>query len=320
MYARESDMYLLNDLLSLEGNYLISAIVGGATALISVLMLVLAVKKKHDKIDAMLIAGLAVTFACCVVSTLFCYNILVVVGYLVSLISLTAILCRTCIAYHINTIYDVEFKTLFLKMLFPVSVIGMMFRPWFVETKGAWYSLMAVLGLDSPGTYAFDVTVVEPGGRGITTWNIISVIEILLFIALITMQLVLIWRLFIDPDNAKSFSMTGMLITVILAAFIYGVYTSPNFNIATISKYGDYGYFDMDTYQYVDFVGYKVVASNTDNITAIPFAIAILGALNYLLYLEPVEQFMANINRLPSFFKEKIAAKKAKAAKANVSA
>ncbi len=276
-------------LLDTANNYLVGAIMCAVAVALAAVAIFLTVKVKSKVAFIIANALSVVNFG---VTTFFCFNELVMVGYLISVIAMAIVLSFTCIEYHKNTIYNVSFRNLFIRMLIPVYTAGLMFRPWFAQLPESWDKNMPALGLNVGGTYVFDVNVISADGRN-TVWNIISAIQVVLFLVVFGMQLVLIWREFADPDNAPTWASFGLAITVIGGAFIYGVYTSNNFNIATTSEIKSI--FSLEVGDMVDVL--KVTRADTSNLTAVPLTFIALGALNRLFYIEKVSDFIDSIGK-----------------------
>ena len=276
-------------LLDTANNYLVGAIMCAVAVALAAVAIFLTVKVKSKVAFIIANALSVVNFG---VTTFFCFNELVMVGYLISVIAMAIVLSFTCIEYHKNTIYNVSFRNLFIRMLIPVYTAGLMFRPWFAQLPESWDKNMPALGLNVGGTYVFDVNVISADGRN-TVWNIISAIQVILFLVVFGMQIVLIWREFADPDNAPTWASFGLAITVLGGAFIYGVYTSNNFNIATTSEIKSI--FSLEVGDMVDVL--KVTRADTSNLTAVPLTFIALGALNRLFYIEKVSDFIDSIGK-----------------------
>ena len=259
-----------------EENYVVAAIVGALTAIIPIALVILSqvLKMQSTKILYILTGA---SLACTIIATLFSYNIIVVVGYIVSVICTGIMIVKTCTAVHTNTIYKLGPVHLFAKVIIPLSIFFQFFRPIFVyckdETQIPYYSNLAGIGLkcynaqprkwggpliNSEGVCAFDVN-----------WegaNYMTVITILLFLAVLVMQALLIWRQFKDPDNARDWADIGLIVTCIGTIFVYGMFTSNNLNIVEL-KYAE-------------------------NMTLTIPVIVVLGILNRVLYFEKVEKFL----------------------------
>lgn len=276
-------------LLDTANNYLVGAIMCAVAVALAAVAIFLTVKVKSKVAFIIANALSVVNFG---VTTFFCFNELVMVGYLISVIAMAIVLSFTCIEYHKNTIYNVSFRNLFIRMLIPVYTAGLMFRPWFAQLPESWDKNMPALGLNVGGTYVFDVNVISADGRN-TVWNIISAIQVILFLVVFGMQIVLIWREFADPDNAPTWASFGLAITVLGGAFIYGVYTSNNFNIATTAEVKSI--FSLEVGDMVDVL--KVTRADTSNLTAVPLTFIALGALNRLFYIEKVSDFIDSIGK-----------------------
>lgn len=263
-----------------ESNIAVAAAVSGATGILSIVMIVLMNKVfKNNHVSS--IIATAVCFICAVVATLFCFNPIVLAGYIISVICTGIALTKLCALMHQNTIYNVSPLHMFAKFIIPVSVFFEMFRPFFVDCKSEddikYYSIWSAFGLrchsETAGKYA---TVVN--ARGIEAFDIdwsdvkiVSIITLLLFLTVLAMQAVLIWRQFADPDNARDWADVGIIVTCIGALFIYGMYTSNNFNVQNAS--------------------YSV-----EHTSMTVFVIVLLGALNRVLYFTKVEEFLDKIS------------------------
>ena len=275
-------MYYLNYLLDLENNLLIAGILLGATAVLCIGIAVLSFLVKKPIID---LIGAIVSGLLMVVTTLFAHHILTMIAYLLSVASLAYFLAKVCQEYHKKTIYRVPFVRLYFRMFFPIYVVGMLFRPWFSQADTFFYRFFPGLGLNDPGTYVFDVTVINEVATA-TVWNIISVLEILLFLMIFITQIVLIWREFIDPDNAPTWATFGMIITAIGGMFIYGIYTSPNFHIATYTLIETTEKLNFSTGEFETVTTFTPMPSNLDNLTAAPAFLVLCALVNRLFYME----------------------------------
>ena len=276
-------------LLDTANNYLVGAILCAVAVVLAAVAIFLSVKVKSK--TAFIIAN-AVSVLNCAVTTFFCFNELVMVGYLISVVALAITLSITCIDYHKNTIYNVSFRNLFIRMLIPIYTAGLMFRPWFAQLDESWDKNMPALGLNVGGAYIFDVNVLSADGRD-TVLNIISAIQIVLFLLVFGMQIVLIWREFADPDNAPTWASFGLAITVLGGAFIYGVYTSNNFNIATTMEIKQI--FSLEVGDMVDVI--RIGKADTNILTAVPLTFITLGVVNRLFYIEKVSEFIDSIGK-----------------------
>lgn len=259
-----------------EENIVVAAIVGAITALIPIAIVVLSNMMKITKASLLYILTGA-SLLCTVVATLFSYHIIVVVGYIISVVCSGLMIVKTCKAVHTNTIYKLGPAHLFAKIIIPLSIIFQFFRPIFVYCKDElqlpYYKSLAGIGLkcynaqprkwggpliNAQGIAAYDVN-----------WeaaNFMTVLTILLFLAVLVMQALLIWRQFKDPDNARDWADIGLVVTCIGTIFVYGMFTSNNLNIAD-AKY-------------------------VENLTLTIPVIVILGIINRILYFEKVEQFL----------------------------
>ena len=271
-------MYQLNFQFNLESNYLIGGILLGVTAVVCAALFVLGYLKK---MKALYLPGAIASFVLIVVNTLFCFNMLIMAAFLISVATFALFLTLICTEYHKNTIYDVPFTKLYLRMFFPVYIATMLFRPWFSEATGAINRLFPALGLNVTGVYTYDVLVLNASRTG-TVLNIISVVEVLLFIVVLAMQVLLIWRQFADPDNAISWATTSLFVTVIGCAFIYGVYSSPNFQIATFMEASEK--LNLSTGQFETV--FKPALSEAKNITLAPVIAILMCVANRLFYFE----------------------------------
>lgn len=271
-------MYYFNYLFDCEYNYVLGGIVLGVVAVVCGVLMALALAKK---MTAIYLPGAIVSFVCIVVTSLLCYNELFMIAFWIALVAFSMFLALICQEYHKHTIYEVPFTKLFFRMFFPVSVATLLFRPWFSQENGAWYRILPGFGMDVSGTYVYDVTVLN-ASRTDTVWNIISAVQILLFITVLAMQVILIWREFADPDNAGNWATIGMFVTCIGCAFIYGVYTSPNFMIATTMEASEKLNLTTGEFETV----FKAVAADVDYITMAPIVAILLGAGNRLFYFD----------------------------------
>ncbi|MBP5618592.1 MAG: hypothetical protein J6X61_05560, partial [Clostridia bacterium] len=172
---------------------------------------------------------------------------------------------------------------LYFRMFFPTYIATMLFRPWFCESEEFIMQVMPGLGLNTTGTYVYDVTVINESATG-TVWNIISVVQILLFLTVLIMQVLLIWREFIDPDNAPTWATFGMIVTGIGGMFSYGVFTSPNFHINTFMEGTEKTVFEGGELltKYV----FEPKPSNLDHLTLAPIFLILFGIANRLFYME----------------------------------
>ncbi len=274
-----------------ENNYAIAAIVGGITAAIAVAMVLLmnSAFKGNRSLTSVATVACAVS---AVIATLFCFNPIVLVGYILSVIATGYGLTKWCMLVHQGTIYgNISFMHRFAKFIIPVSVFFGMFRPFFVDCKNegdvTYYSIMSALGLrchtEKASKFSKKPIIqnegIAPFSIDFDSMSIVSILTLVLFVCVLAMQVVIIWRQFIDPDNARDWADGGILVTCIGAIFIYGMFTSNRFNITTL---------------------------DTTNATAALFVVVALGAANRLLYFEKIE------NLLDKPFK----AKKSKAVKA----
>ena len=265
-----------------ENNIVTAAIVGGATAAIAITMIALmfTVFKNNSRMT------MFATFACvlsAVVATLFCYNVIVVVGYLLSVVAIAIGLTKWSQYVHQNTIYTgMSFTHRFMKFLIPVAVFFQMSRPFFLKCKNegdiGYYSFWSSLGLRSHNVNQnrwskkwTDVVVegYEPFNLDWENMSIVTFLALLLFFAILAMQVVLIWRQFVDPDNARDWADAGILVTCIGVLFVYGLFTSNGFSL-------------IDT-------------TAAENDTLVIYELVILGVINWLLYLGKVENFLDNI-------------------------
>lgn len=271
-------MYQLNFLFNLENNLLIGGIILGVVAVVCGALFALGFFKK---MKALYLPGAIVSFVLVVVTTLFCYNILIMAAFLISVATLALFLTLICTEYHKKTIYEVPFTKLYFRMFFPVYVASLLFRPWFSEGETIIDRVLPGLGMNVTGVYTYDVSVLNESRTG-TVLNIISVVEVLLFITVLTMQILLIWRQFADPDNAVNWATASLLVTCIGCAFIYGVYTSPNFQIATFMEASEK--LNLSTGQFETV--FKPVLSEAKFVTLAPAFAILMGAANRLFYFE----------------------------------
>ncbi len=271
-------MYQLIFNLNLENNFLIGGIILGVVALVCGVLFALGFLKK---IKSLYLTGAIVSFVLVVATTLFCYNLLVMAAYIISVATLALFLALICSEYHKKTIYEVPFTKLYFRMLFPVYIMGLMFRPWFSEGNSIVDRVLPGLGLNVTGVYTYDVSVLNESKSG-TVLNIISAIEVLLFITVLIMQVLLIWREFADPDNAVNWATASLLVTCIGCAFIYGVYTSPNFQIATFMEASEK--LNLSTGQFETV--FKPALSEAKYVTLAPVFAILAGAANRLFYFE----------------------------------
>ncbi len=260
-----------------EDNYLIAAIVGAAALIISIVSVLMATVISKGKNKVLIYIGIAGAFVATVVSSLFCFNIIVLAAYIISVICLGMSITSACIVSHQNTIYKLSPLHLFAKIIIPVSIVFELFRPYFVAFKNEnditnYYTILAGFGLNShtmkQGTYT---TYVAAEGISIFSadwkhFNFVLIFLAVIFIAVLVMQLLLIWRQFKDPDNARDWADFGLIITCVGSIFIYGMYTSNNFGIVTQTK--------------VEHVALTIPV------------IVVIGVLNRILYFEKVENFL----------------------------
>lgn len=277
-------MYYLNYLLNLESNYLIGGILLGVVIVLCGGLGALALLTKKSVFDTV---GAVVSGLLVVTTTLLAYNILIMVAFLLAVAAFAYFMTRVCQEYHKKTIYQIPFWKLYFRMFFPTYIATMLFRPWFTQvpenTDPGSAPVLAGLGLNGTGTYVYDITVINESGTG-TVWNIISVVQALLFLTVFIMQILLIWREFVDPDNAPTWATFGMIVTGIGGMFIYGVYTSPNFHIATYMEQGSK--IDLSTMEEVVF--FQPAQSNLDHLTFAPIVLILFGILNRIFYIEKI--------------------------------
>ena len=202
-------------------------------------------------------------------------------AFWIALIALAYFLAKVCQTYHKKTIYEVPFWKLYFRMFFPLLTASLMFRPWFSQEGDGWYRILPGFGMNVSGVYTYDVMVLN-ASKTETVWNIISLIEILLFVGLLMMQAILIWREFADPDNAYTWATIGMIVTCIGAMFVYGVYTSPNFEIATLMEESQK--LNLATGQFETV--FKPVEAAVDYVTMVPVVVVLSGVANRLFYIE----------------------------------
>ena len=271
-------MYYINFLFDMETNFLIGGILLGVTVLVCCGLAVLSFLMKKPLLD---LIGAIAAGVLIVANTLFCFNVLVMIAFLLSVAAFAFFLTRVCQEYHKKTIYEIPFWRLYFRMLCPTFAATMLFRPWFALVDESYYRIMAGLGLNFTGVYVYDVTVVNEAGTG-TVWNIISVVEVLLFLLVFVMQVILIWREFVDPDNAATWATFGMIVTAIGGMFIYGVYTSPNFMIATFMEAGEKLNFDTMEFETV----FSPVFTEEHTITFAPVMMILVGLVNRVFYFE----------------------------------
>ena len=259
-----------------EENIAVAAIVGALTAIIPIALIVITKFLKIKSTNLLYIAT-AASLLCTVVATLFSYHIIVVVGYIVSLLCSGYMIVNTCSQVHTNTIYKLGPVHLFAKVIIPLTIFFQFFRPIFVYCKNEaqlpYYKNLAGLGLKcynaQPRKWGGPLINAEGIAAYDVKWegaNIMTVITLLLFLVVLVMQALLIWRQFKDPDNARDWADIGLVVTCIGTIFVYGMFTSNNLGIADI-KY-------------------------VDNMTLTIPIIVILGALNRVLYFEKVEKFL----------------------------
>ncbi len=264
-----------------EDNIVIAAAVSGATALISIAMVLLMNTVFKGNRTMTLIATVA-SFLMAIVSTLFCYNLVVLAGYIISVIATAIGLTKLSTIVHQNSIYaNISSLHRFSKFIIPLSVFFGMFRPFFVDCKEegeiGFYSLWSAFGLRCntiqtnkwTGKTTSINAGINPYSVDFDKLSIVSIITLILFVVVLAMQVILIWRQFADPDNARDWADAGIIVTCIGALFIYGMFTSNNF---AITKY---------SVEYTAANLYVVVA---------------LGALNRLLYFEKVENKIDKIS------------------------
>ncbi len=259
-----------------EKNILIAAIVGSATAIISLALLILVKALKLKKLSLLYIFS-AISLVSTIVATLFSYNIIVVVGYIISIICTGLLISHTCNVNHFNTIYKMGPVHLFGKIMIPLAIIFQYFRPMFVyckdEMRLPYYRLLAGIGLkcydaqprkwggpliNSEGLSAFDVNFKEA--------NFMTYVVIVVAVAVMAMQVLLILRQFKDPDNARDWADIGIIATCIGTIFVYGMFDSTNLGICD-PKYAE-------------------------NLTLTIPVIVCLGLLNRVLYFEKVENLL----------------------------
>ncbi len=274
-----------------EDNIAIAAIVSGITALIAIAMVFLMNSAFKGNRTMTMIATI-ISAVSAVIATLFCYNLIVLAGYILSVIATGIGLAKWSQIVHEGTIYcNMSFMHRFAKFIIPVSVFFEMFRPFFIDCKDegeiGYYSLWSALGLRchkekvskwSPKPI-IENEGIAPYSINFDSVSIVSIITLLLFVAVLAMQIILIWRQFVDPDNARDWADAGIIVTCIGAMFIYGMFTSNNFNLTTYS---------------------------VENTAAALYVTVALGAANRLLYFEKIENWFDK----PSF---KLSLKKAKA-------
>lgn len=262
-----------------EENIVIATIVGAITALLPIAIVVLSTMMKITKTNMLYILTGA-SLVSTIVATLFSYHIIVVVGYIVSVVCTGLMIVKTCSAVHTNTIYKLGPAHLFAKIIIPLSIIFQFFRPIFVyckdESQLSYYKSLAGIGLKcynaQPRKWGGPLINAEGLAAYDVNWekvNFMTVLTILLFLAVLVMQALLIWRQFVDPDNARDWADIGLVVTCIGTIFVYGMFTSNNLNIADI-KY-------------------------VENMTLTIPVIVILGILNRVLYFEKVERFLDNL-------------------------
>ena len=271
-------MYYIDYLFDMEANYMIGGILLGVVAILCGGAFALSFFLKKNLYD---LIGIGVSALSVVVASLFCYNELVLVAFWIALIALAYFMTRVCQTYHKKTIYEVPFWKLYFRMFFPLLTSSLLFRPWFSTEADGWYRIFPGFGMNVSGVYVYDVMVLN-ASKTDTVWNIISVVEILLFVALLLMQAILIWREFADPDNAYTWATIGMIVTCIGAMFVYGVYTSPNFLIATTMESAEK--LNLATGQFETV--FKPVQATVDNVTMAPVIVVLSGVANRLFYFE----------------------------------
>ncbi len=261
-----------------EDNIAVAAIVSAVTAAIAIAMVVLMnTVFKGNRTNTMI-----ATIACAVsavIATLFCFNIIVLAGYILSVIATGYGLTKWSSIVHEGTIYsNMGFWHRFAKFIIPVSLFFEMSRPFFVDCKDegevGYYSFWSALGLrchkEKINKWKPDEPIVEnegiaPFSVDFDSMSIVSIITLVLFIAVLAMQVVLIWRQFMDPDNARDWADAGIIVSCVGTMFIYGMFTSNNFGITTHS---------------------------VENTTAALYVAVALGAANRLLYFEKVENWL----------------------------
>ncbi len=266
-----------------EEDFLIAGIVGGLTALIAIAMIVLSLTTFKNNRAGALIATIA-SFVSAFVATLFCYNLIVIPGYILSVVATAVSLSRLASIYHCNTIYaNMSMMHRFAKFIIPVSFFFAMFRPIFIDCgtkKGdvPYYSWLSAIGLRCKevqvNKWTGRTSIVKQGVNPYSVdleamfsedFNIVAAITLLLFVVVLAMQVLLVLRQFADPDNARDWADAGILVSCIGAMFIYGMFTSNNF---------------------------KVTSASVENTAANLYVLVALGALNRLLYFEKVENLL----------------------------
>lgn len=275
-----------------DDNIAVAAAVSAITATIAIAMVILMNSVFKGNRTMTMIATIACA-ASAVIATLFCFNLIVLAGYILSVIATAYGLTKWSQIAHEGTIYgNMGFWHRFAKFIIPVSVFFEMSRPFFIDCKKegevGFYSFWSALGLrchKEKGNKWSPKPIIE--NEGIAPFNvdfdslsIVSVITLLLFIGVLAMQVILVWRQFVDPDNARDWADAGILVTCIGVMFIYGMFTSNNF---------------------------KITAFDVENTSAALYVTVALGAINRLLYFEKVENWFDN----PSFkinFKKKVKA------------
>ena len=275
-------MYYLNYMLDLENNFLIGGITLGVVIVLCGGLAALAIILKKPLMNTI---GAIVAGVLTLVTTLLAYNVLLMIAFLISVAAFAYFLTRVCQEYHKNSIYSVPFLRLYFRMFFPSYIATMLFRPWFTELEDTAASILPGLGMNNTGTYVYDVTVINEGATG-TVWNIISVVEILLFLLVLIMQVLLIWRNFLDPDNAPTWATFGMIVTGIGGMFIYGVYTSPNFHIATFTLIEQVEKLNFSTGEFETTTTFTPWPSTLDHLTTAPFVLILGGVANRLFYMD----------------------------------
>lgn len=267
------------NIIQCEENYVIAAIVGAITAIIPIALVVLSHILKVKKLGMLYIFSGA-ALLCTVIATLFSYNIIVVVGYIISVICAGLLITKTCGVSHTNTIYKLSGAHLFCKIIIPLSIFFQFFRPIFVyckdEAQIPYYSNLAGIGLKcynaQPRKWGGPLINADGVAAYEVSWdsaNFMTILTILLFLVVIVMQVLMIWRQFKDPDNARDWADIGLIVTCVGTIFVYGMFTSNNLGIVD-QKYAD-------------------------NMTMTIPVIVVLGILNRVLYFDKVEKLLDKI-------------------------
>ena len=245
-------------------NVIVSYILGAVIILLSAFISFVCIKSKTNNTKVGLALSI-VSFVLCIVSNYCAYHYIITIGCVASVVALAFSLAKLNLAVNQNKKYQVNLYSLFARIFVPLSIIGLLFGPLYIDTAFygdavTTYKIGTLFGMKTVGVYAYSYD----------TFNIIAIIELLLLVALVGVQIYTIIQLFINPDYCESWTLFHLIITAVGVLFIHGVYTSDNLLL-------------LETMPSVS----KTVAQ-----TYTIYLIIILAAINKIIYFKKIDKLL----------------------------